>query len=103
MNESLNLLQITSVLMGMRKDTPNKILNVSDVPMTVYGSLLTETIARRLGLDPTAQLTMMATFQLFYNTRGYKTFSRFDDQERALMATSYLERWAWMLLYIPLL
>lgn len=91
-NESLNLLQITAVLMGIWRETPNQVINVSDVPMTVYGSLLTETLSRRLGLDPAAQLTVMAAFQLFYATRGFKSLSRIEEADKTLLMTSLSKR-----------
>lgn len=87
-NESLNLLQFSAVFMGIYLDRPNTIIHTSEVPMMVYGSLLTENLGRKFALDPTAQLNMMATFHIFYASRAYKSLAELDSvAEKTAMET----------------
>ena len=77
-NDSLNLLQMTAVFMGIYRNRPNTIVNLTEVPILTYGSLLTESIGRKLGLDPATQLNLMSCFHIFYASRAYLTLKSLE-------------------------
>lgn len=77
-NDSLNLLQMTSVFMGIYRNRPNTMVNLNEVPILTYGSLLTESIGRKLGLDPATQLNLMSCFHIFYASRAYLTLKSLE-------------------------
>ena len=86
-NETVNQLLCHAIAIGYWREDPQQFIAQQDLPLNTYGSLVAETISRRLGLDPEATLKVMAAFQFFYITRAVVNPANLSDDDIRLYAT----------------
>lgn len=86
-NETVNQLLCHAISIGYWREDPQQFITNQDLPLNTYGSLVAETISRRLGLDPEATLKVMAAFQFFYITRSVIDPINLNDDDIRIYAT----------------
>lgn len=88
MNEQVNQLIFNALLIGQWREDSVHVTAYNDIPMMVYGSLLSEAVGRKVGLDPATTLNLMATFQIFYATRGHRNIANLKEEEKFSLSLS---------------
>lgn len=81
-NESI--LQLNRALLNARwlKDEPSVFLNTSPLPMIIFSSIVSESIARRFLLNPNEQLTL-AVYSAYYYYCLFTDNKEFDQEDRS--------------------
>lgn len=87
-NETVNQLLVHAIAIGYFRKDPQAFLASQDIPINTYGSLIAETLSRRLGLDPSSTLKVMCAFQIFYMTRAVMDIRNIKEDELLLIATA---------------